>query len=130
MKRKGGCWRRMMAVLLSAVLVTGMVSNAVPMTVFAQESVNGNAGETQGSVSGNSADAAEGTDSVNPKDTETAGTEEPVTADADAGSGQETPEPGTEGETEPGTVSGNDAEREPVSEPLGVMAAGAVARGG
>lgn len=36
-KRKSGLLQRMMAVLLSAVLVTGMVSNAVPTIVFAQE---------------------------------------------------------------------------------------------
>lgn len=50
-KRKRSLLQRMMAVLLSAVLVTGMVSNAVPMTVLAQES-----GETPEGVSGNSVD--------------------------------------------------------------------------
>ena len=46
-KRKGSLLQRMMAVLLSAVLVTGMVSNAAPQTVLAKEesgaeSVSGN----------------------------------------------------------------------------------------
>lgn len=36
-RRKGGLVQRMMAVWLSAVLVVGMVSNAAPTIVFAQE---------------------------------------------------------------------------------------------
>ena len=53
--RKGKVLQRMIAALLSAVLITGMVSSAVPMTVLAQEP-----GEAQESVSGNSAETAEG----------------------------------------------------------------------
>lgn len=61
-KRKGSLLQRMMAVLFSAVLATGMVSNAAPMTVLAQESIGGNAAEesgTQDSVSGNEAATVE-----------------------------------------------------------------------
>lgn len=45
-KRRGSLLQRMMAVLLSAVLMTGMVWDAVSMTVFAQGSVSGNSAET------------------------------------------------------------------------------------
>lgn len=45
-KRKGSLLQRMMSVLLSAVLMTGMVWDAVSMTVFAQGSVSGNSAET------------------------------------------------------------------------------------
>lgn len=61
-KRKSGFLQRLLAELLSAVLVVGMVSNAAPMTVLAQESIGGNAAEesgTQDSVSGNEAATVE-----------------------------------------------------------------------
>lgn len=45
-KRRGSLLQRMMAVLLSAVLMTGMVWDAVSMTVFAQGSVSGNSAGT------------------------------------------------------------------------------------
>ena len=45
-KRKGSLLQRMMSVLLSAVLMTGMVWDAVSMTVFAQGSVSGNSAGT------------------------------------------------------------------------------------
>lgn len=83
MKRKGGLLQRMTAVLLSAVLVAGMVSNAMPLTVLAQEP-----GEAQESVSGNSAETAEG--DIVPEE----GTEENAPGQPD--SGQEMPDAGTE----------------------------------
>ena len=142
--RKGKVLQRMMAALLSAVLITGMVSSAVPMTVLAQEP-----GEAQESVSGNSAETAEGDitpaegteqkpgEGSESKDSEETGAEGPEenapgqpdggqeTPDASAAEdkGQETPVPGMAGETKPGTVSGNDAETEPVTAPQIMMMA-------
>ncbi len=52
-KRKGSLLQRMLAVLLSAVLTAGMVSNAVPASVLAQE------GSGVASVSGNDAKPAD-----------------------------------------------------------------------
>lgn len=40
-KRKGNLLQRTMASLLSAVLITGMALDAVPLTVLAQENVWG-----------------------------------------------------------------------------------------
>ncbi len=40
-KRKGNLLQRTMASLLSAVLITGMALEAVPLTVLAQENVGG-----------------------------------------------------------------------------------------
>ncbi len=40
-KRKGNLLQRTMASLLSAVLITGMALDAVPLTVLAQENVGG-----------------------------------------------------------------------------------------
>ena len=197
-KRKGGLWQRMMAVLLSAVLITGMVSNAVPVTVLAQEdgehaqgttnpetqktdkpadsentipkdsdtgkpadsentnpedtdkdkpdgSENLNPGQPEtGTPNGSenlnpgqpetgTPDDSENTNPEEPKDPDTEDkkddtTEEPGsgTEQPDAGTGQETPEPGKEEETEPGTVSGNDAETKPVAAPQIMMMAAAV----
>lgn len=52
-KRKGSLLQRMMAVLLSAVLVAGMVSNAAPASVLAEE------GSGADSVSGNDVELTE-----------------------------------------------------------------------
>lgn len=119
-KRKGSLLQRMMAVLLSAVLMTGMVWDVVPMTVFAQESVSRNAGETQESVSGNSAETVEG-DIVPEEGTEAAEGTEQETPHPDDGTGQEMPGTGTEEETEPETISGNDAEAKSVAAPQIMM---------
>ncbi len=142
--RKGKVLQRMIAALLSAVLITGMVSSAVPMTVLAQEP-----GEAQESVSGNSAETAEGditsedgteqkpaegSESEDQEETGAQGPEENAPGQPDSGQetpdagaaedkGQETPVPGMAGETEPGTVSGNDAAPEAVAEPQRVMMA-------
>lgn len=44
-RRKGNLLQRMMAVLLSAVLIAGTAYGAVPLNVLAQESDNGNTAE-------------------------------------------------------------------------------------
>lgn len=180
-KRKGGLWQRMMAVLLSAVLITGMLSNAVPMTVLAQEdgehaqgttnpetqktgkpadsentipkdtdkdkpdgSENTNPGQPEtgtpngsenlnpGQPEAGTPDDSENTNPEEPKDPDTENkkddtTEEPGsgTEQPDAGTGQETPVPGMAEVTEPGTVSGNDGETEPVASPQIMMMAAA-----
>lgn len=102
--------QRMMAVLLSAVLVVGMVSNAAPMTVLAKEdtdSFENTGNEYQESVSGNEAETAE---ESSPKSEAGDGTgEEPP--EAGDGTGEELPEAnaGTGAEPSEG-ASGNDAE--------------------
>ncbi len=52
-KRKGNLLQRTMASLLSAVLITGMALDAVPLTVLAQENVGGGYNPTEESVIGN-----------------------------------------------------------------------------
>lgn len=90
-RRKGSLLQRTLAMLLAAVLTAGMISNAVPASVLAQE---GNVSEN---ISGN--------------DGELTGEEtEPVeTPKPEAGAGQETPKPdagtGTEEETEHENIS-------------------------
>lgn len=75
-KRKGSLLQRMMAVLLAAVLVIGMVSNAAPVTVLAQEPDG-----QQESVSGNDVETPEG-DIPPEEETETNPEEaEEITAD-------------------------------------------------
>ena len=110
-KRKSGFLQRMMAVLLSVVLVVSMVSNAAPMTVLAQESVSGNTPEP---VEGDRK-PAEGVDPEKPDDK----TEEktPGTG-AEGGGGQESVsgnEPGT-GENTPNPDDGGSGEGEASSE--------------
>lgn len=97
-KRKGSLLQRMMAVLLSAVLVTGMAWDAAPASVSAQEG-------TQESVSGNAVEPVEG------------GTGQEETDSSE----QETTEPAEE--TEPETISANDIETEAVAKPQRVMMA-------
>ncbi len=63
-KRKGGLWQRMMAMLLSAVLIAGMMSNAVPMTVLAQENGEG----AQGATNPGTQETPEPVESVVPAD--------------------------------------------------------------
>ena len=101
-KRKGSLLQRMLAVLLAAVLVTGMVSNAEPVSVLAQE-------EMQESVSGNAVEIPEG-DIAPEEETEPAEGTEP-----DEGAGQET--------QELGTISTNDIGTASVAEPQSVMMA-------
>lgn len=101
-KRKGSLLQRMLAVLLAAVLVTGMVSNAEPVSVLAQE-------EMQESVSGNAVEIPEG-DIAPEEETEPAERTEP-----DEGAGQET--------QELGTISTNDIGTASVAEPQSVMMA-------
>lgn len=71
-KQKGSLLQRMLAVLLAAVLVVGMTSNAVPMTVLAQGSVSENTSEP---VEGETK-PAQGEDSGDQKDPEMAEGEE------------------------------------------------------
>lgn len=115
-KGRGALFQRMLAVLLSAVLVTGMVANAAPMTVLAGENGDfpGNADDPQGSdlsgsVSGNDAELTEETN--------------PGEQTPDAGTGPEAPGAIPE-EAEPETVPGNDAQPETMAAPQGVMRAG------
>lgn len=170
-RRKESPARRAAAILLSAILIAGMLSNAVPTNVLAKEAADVSADtETQKSDGGDvtvpagqetateSGDES-GTKPVEepgdapeikptnpaegegaPKPGEEPGAEPPVTGGQDGvsepapndGTGQETPAPGggteqetpgtgTEEETEPGTVSGNDAAQEPVAAPQTVM---------
>lgn len=122
--------QRMMAVLLSAVLVVGMVSNAAPMTVLAKEdtdSFENTGNEYQESVSGNEAETAEGdvtqdgatpeegteaepAEESSPKSEAGDGTgEEP--SEAGDGTGEELPEANAGTGAEPSEdESGNDAE--------------------
>ena len=81
-KRKGSLLQRMLAVLLAAVLVTGMVSNVAPASVLAQES----GAQT---VSGNDVELTE-------EETEPAGETNSEVQEPNAGTGQETP--GTDAE--------------------------------
>ena len=125
-KQKGSLLQRMMAVLLSVVLVVGMVSNAAPINVLAQESVSENTpepveGETkpaQGEDSGEQKDpeTAEGEEETNPEGQEQEEGTEQETPQPGNGAGEETPEPGMEEEKEQGTVSENDVPTETVSE--------------
>lgn len=85
-KRKGRLLQRMMAVLLSAVLVAGMLSNAAPVTVLAQETDG-----QQENTGGSGTEPAAG-DTKPEEKTETASGE------------QEKPAP--EGQEEPGTTEG------------------------
>ena len=101
-KRKGSLLQRMLAVLLAAVLVTGMVSNVAPASVLAQE-------EMQESVSGNAVEILEG-DIAPEEETEPVEGTEP-----DEGAGQET--------QELGTISTNDIGTASVAEPQSVMMA-------
>lgn len=129
-KRKGSFLQRMAAVLLSVVLTAGMVSNAAPMAVLAEEAD----GQPE-SVSGNTAGTVEGgTESEEETETEPAEETNPEGQEPDGGAGQETQEPGggteqetpgtgTEEETETGTVSGNDVESDTAPEQQGVMMA-------
>lgn len=101
-KRKGSRARRMAAVLLSAMLMLGMLADAVPASVLAQESVSENTpanGETE-PVEGKT-EPAEETDSEEPETTEPAE------------------------ETETASVSENDTETEPVEKPQRVTRAAA-----
>ena len=134
-KRKGSILQRMMAVLLSAVLITGMAWDAAPASVLAQESVSENTptnGETE-PVEGET--EQEGTDSEEQETTEPAeetdpegqkpdGGTEQETPQPDDGTGQETPQPGME-EKEQESVSENDVETEAVEKPLRMMRAAA-----
>ena len=90
-KRKGSLLQRMMAVLLAAVLVIGMVSNAAPVTVLAQEPDG-----QQESVSGNDAELTE-------EETEPAEGTNPEEPQPGDGTGRETPKPdaGTQGTSKP-----------------------------
>lgn len=129
-KRKGSFLQRMAAVLLSVVLTAGMVSNAAPMAVLAEEAD----GQPE-SVSGNTAGTVEGgTEPEEETETEPAEETNPEGQEPDGGAGQETQEPGggteqetpgtgTEEETETGTVSGNDVESDTAPEQQGVMMA-------
>ncbi len=81
-KRKGSLLQRMLAVLLAAVLVTGMVSNVAPASVLAQES----GAQT---VSGNDVELTE-------EETEPAGETNSEVQEPNAGTGKETP--GTDAE--------------------------------
>lgn len=139
-KRKSGLLQRMMAVLLSAVLVVGMVSNAVPVTVFAQED-----GETVGNTQAeepkepaqeetkseepdtDKPDGSEDTDSDEPEDSDPEDKEDSTPEDPNGGAeqdppepdeetGEEVTEPGTEEENESESVGDNDAPTESVSE--------------
>lgn len=118
-KRRGSFLQRMLAVLLSTVLVTGMVSKAAPMTVRAQEHTD--PFEEVGSE---------------PQDSVSENADETVTEGVDDGTGQETPEPGMKEETEEGqlepdaeeatepeTIGTNEIETEVVAEPQGVLLA-------
>lgn len=106
-KRKGGLWQRMMAVLLSAVLITGMVSNAVPMTVLAQED-----GEpAQGTTNPETQKSGKPADSENtiPKDSDTgkpadSESTNPEDTDKDKPDGLENLNPG-----QPGTGTPDDS---------------------
>lgn len=136
-KRKSGLLQRMMAVLLSAVLVVGMVSNAAPVTVFAQE--DGETVETTqaeepkepaqeetkpGELDTDKPDGSEDTDSDEPEDSdpedkedstpgEPEDKEDGTPEDPNGGAEQDPPEPDEEtGEevTEPGTEEENESE--------------------
>ncbi|MCM1385435.1 MAG: leucine-rich repeat domain-containing protein [Lachnoclostridium sp.] len=112
-QRKSNLLQRMMALLLSAALVTGIVSsNAAPLRVLAQEPE-----ETQESVGGNRTGTVE-EDIMPEAGTDFGEQEEPETEDTEA---EDTKETVTEEVTEPETVSGSDAEPETVAEPQGVM---------
>lgn len=127
-KRKGSILQRMMAVLLSAVLIFGMMSNEAPISVLAQESVSENTpapveGETE-QEEGKETDPAEEMNPDDQKDQEETEGEEKT--DPEEGKEQEkpqpedgkgeTPEPGKEEEKEQESVSENDAPTESVSE--------------
>ncbi len=127
--RKSGFWQRMMAVLLAAVLVFGMVWDDAPTSVLAQESVSENTPvdgeteqeeETETEPSGEDTKPAEGTDADEQEKTETT---EP--AEETAPEGQESDE---EEEKETESVSENDAPTEIVAAPQSVMMAAAVAQ--
>lgn len=117
-------FQRAGAVLLSAVLIAGMVSNASPASVLAKEP-----GETKEGVSVNlpetvegDAEPVEGANSDAQKNPEiTEGEGETVTEDAYDGTGQETQVSGGEEVTEPEIISTNDIETEPVAALQSVM---------
>lgn len=115
-KGRGVLFQRMLAVLLSAVLVTGMVANAAPMTVLA-----GGSGDFPGNT-----DDFEGSDlpgSVSGNDAELTEESKPGEQTPDAGAGPEAPGAIPE-EAGPETVPGNDAQPETMAAPQGVMRAG------
>lgn len=141
-----------MAVLLSAVLIFGMMSNEAPISVLAQESVSENTpapveGETE-QEEGKETDPAEEMNPDDQKDQEETEDEEKTDSEKqepEEGKEQEkpqpedgkgeTPEPGKEDEKEQESVSENDAptesvsendaEPEPVAKPLRMMRAAA-----
>jgi len=108
MKRwKGSLLQKMMAVLLSAVLITGMAAGTVPAKVRAEEEA-----EISESISENTAgmigeetatESAEATESGEKEENGSEGASETVTEGADG-----EPELVTENEKEPETVDGND----------------------
>lgn len=91
-RRKGIRIRRMAAVLLSAVLITGMLWDAVPVTVLAQETTG-----QQEDADGSGTEPAAG-DTKPEEKTETA------PAEGTGSEGQEKTDP--EGQEEPGTTEG------------------------
>ncbi len=133
-KRKGSLLQRTMAVLLSAVLVAGMLSNAAPVTVLAQEpdgqqeNTGGNgtepaAGDTKPEEKTETT-PAEGTGSGGQEETDPEGQENPgTTEDGDGLMGQEPgggmeekpQEPGgtEEGQPKPGDGAGEEQQPKP-----------------
>ena len=141
-RQKGSILQRMMAMLLTAALVVGMTSNAVPNTVLAQEDAASSVSDgRQESTEGNTEEPAEGntkpeekapapvetTNPEGPKQETSAPEEEPKqeTPVPEEEPKQETPKqetPKPDGETaEQGTVSGNDAQPEMTAAPQSVM---------
>lgn len=129
--RKSGLMQRMMAVLLSAVLVVGMMWEAAPISVLAQESVSENTPEpVEGEIEPveGEKEPAEETGSGEQEDPEKTEDEEKDPEGQEPGEGAEqekpqpedekekTPEPGKEEEKGTESVSDNDAPAESVSE--------------
>ena len=138
-KRKGSRARRMAAVLLSAMLMLGMLADAVPASVLAQESDSENtpapadgetepAGEDTKPVEGTDADeqekpeATEPAEETDPEGQKPDGGPGQATPQPDGGTGEETPESGAE-EKETASVSENDAPTEIVAAPRRMMRA-------
>ena len=86
-RQKGSILQRMMAMLLTAALVVGMTSNAVPNTVLAQEDAASSVSDGwQESTEGNTEEPAEGNtkpEEKAPAPAETTNPEEPTNAGAD-----------------------------------------------
>lgn len=127
--RKSGFLQRMMAVLLAAVLVLGMVWDDAPTSVLAQESVSENTPvdgeteqeeETETEPAGEDTKPAEGTDADEQ--------EKPETTEPAEGTDSEGQESDEEEEKETESVSENDAPAEIAAAPRSVMMAAAVAQ--